>query len=137
MRKPSLILLSLLTCLIPVSSFAQIDIAAGRYEKIIVVIGENLGYENLFGDPSNPACDQFTDPGDAGYIHTLASMALNYTAAHSSTHPSLPNYLRLFAGMDNGITEDGCVCDSTCIPPELIRATARAFSAASVKTRSL
>lgn len=45
---PPLILLALLTCLIPASSFAQTEIMAGTYDKIIVVIGENLGYEPLW-----------------------------------------------------------------------------------------
>ncbi len=46
-RRPSLILVALLTWLIPASSFAQTDIATNQYDKIIVVIGENLGYENF------------------------------------------------------------------------------------------
>jgi hypothetical protein len=112
MRKPTLILLALLACLVPASSFAQIEIPAGTYDKIIVVIGENLGYENLFHSKFDPTPDCRGDSEDAVYIQTLANLALNYTNAHSSTHPSRPNYMRLFAGMDDG-QADGCVCDPT------------------------
>ena len=113
MRIPTLISLALLTHLIPANSFAT-DIAAGRYDKIIGIIGENLGYENLFHSEFDPNPDCRGDSEDAGYIQTLASLALNYTDAHSSTHPSRPNYMRVFAGLDDG-QGDGCVCDSnTC-----------------------
>jgi hypothetical protein len=93
-------------------AFVVPQIAKGQYDKIIVVIGENLGYENLFNAPGDQCPGYNTD---TAYIQTLASMALNYTKAHSSTHPSLPNYLRLFAGFDNDLIEDGCVCDF--VPP--------------------
>ncbi len=114
--KSTLILLALLMSLIPVSSLAQTQIPAGKYDKIIVVIGENLGYENLFNSQFNTQCPG--DSEDATYINnTLAKLALSYTDARSSIHPSLPNYLRLFAATNTDGTEvidsDGCVCTST------------------------
>ena len=76
------------------------------------MIGENLGYEPLL-DTSNAIFTQTP----THYIHdTLASYAVSYTDARSGTHPSLPNYLRIFAGDDsdnNGVAldHDGCVCN--------------------------
>jgi hypothetical protein len=93
-------------------AFVVPQIAKGTYDKIIVVIGENLGYEPLL-DPTNDVYNSTP----THYIHdTLAGFAVSYTDAHSGTHPSLPNYLRIFAGDDsdntgNALMTDGCVCN--------------------------
>jgi len=109
--------LTLFACLTAASGQSAVpDISPGKYKKVIVVIGENLGYENLFHSRNDPSgCNGYSDL--ATYINTdLAGVALNYTSAHSSTHPSRPNYLRIFAGIDDGIAQDGCVCDlSGCV----------------------
>jgi len=136
MRKPSLILLALLTCLIPASSFAQIDIAPGRYEKAIVVIGENLGYDDLF--TTDHANDEWGDY--ATYINDpntgLLSVAVNYSNAHSNLHPSLPNYLALFSGSNQGIGADGCVCGTGNPDPcgDTITCNGNSYSAVTAPT---
>ena len=85
-------------------AFEVPEIAQGRYDKIIVVIGENVGYEPLLDQ--NNCLYQY-----APYVHgALKNVALNYTDAHSSIHPSLPNYLRIFAGDNYCVDSDGCVC---------------------------
>jgi hypothetical protein len=55
---------------------------------------ENKEYGDIIGNP------------DAPYINSMADdygLALNYTAV---AHPSLPNYIALFAGSTQGITDD-------------------------------
>ncbi len=44
---------------------------------------------------------------DAPYLTALAKAGALFTNAHGETHPSLPNYLALFAGVTN-TNRDGC-----------------------------
>jgi hypothetical protein len=70
LRGIALFLSALLTCLIAANGIAQTQIATNRYKKIIVVIGENVGYEPLL-DPNN-CLYQYTS-----YIHNdLKGVAL-------------------------------------------------------------
>ena len=52
---------------------------------------------------------------DAPYLTTVAKSGALFTHAHGVTHPSLPNYFALFAGLtnDNG---DGCPGDAASRP---------------------
>ncbi len=102
--------LTLLACLTAASAQNIVpQIAQGKYKKIIVVIGENVGYEPLL-DPSN-CLYQYAPHIHGPYPNgALKDVALNYTDAHSSIHPSLPNYLRIFAGDNYCVNKDGCVC---------------------------
>jgi acid phosphatase len=63
---------------------------------VVVVIEENHGYSQVIGSPQAP------------YINTLASDGALFTNAHAITHPSEPNYLALFSGSTQGITDDSC-----------------------------
>jgi hypothetical protein len=64
---------------------------------VIVVIMENRDYVRIIGDPNAP------------YINgTLVPQAALMTESHAITHPSQPNYLALFSGSTQGITDDSC-----------------------------
>ncbi len=67
-----------------------------RYDHVVMVLMENEGADTIFGSSSTP------------YIHSLASQGVRFTAAHAVTHPSEPNYLALFSGSTQGITDDSC-----------------------------
>ena len=63
---------------------------------VIVVMEENHGYSQIIGSPQAP------------YINSLASQGALFTNSHGITHPSQPNYLGLFSGSTQGITDDSC-----------------------------
>jgi hypothetical protein len=69
---------------------------ASRYDHVVMVMMENEGADSIFGSSSTP------------YIHSLASQGVRFTASHAVTHPSEPNYLALFSGSTQGITDDSC-----------------------------
>ena len=63
---------------------------------VIVVIEENHGYSQIIGSSQAP------------YINTLASQGALFTNSSALTHPSQPNYLDLFSGSDQRVTNDSC-----------------------------
>jgi acid phosphatase len=73
-------------------AFAQVPTPA----HVVVVIEENHGYSQIIGSPEAP------------YINTLATQGALFTKSHALTHPSQPNYLGLFSGSTQGITDDSC-----------------------------
>lgn len=81
----------LAACLFPVSAAARVP----RPAHTIVIVEENKTLAEIVGNQSAP------------FINALAKKGALFTNAHGVTHPSLPNYLALFAGVtnDNG---DGC-----------------------------
>jgi acid phosphatase len=74
------------------TALAQIPTPA----HVVVVMEENHGYSQIIGSPQAP------------YINTLASQGALFTGSHGIAHPSQPNYLALFAGGTQGITNDSC-----------------------------
>jgi acid phosphatase len=45
---------------------------------------------------------------DAPYLTSLAESGAQFTNAHGETHPSQPNYLALFSGSTQGVSDDSC-----------------------------
>lgn len=62
----------------------------------MVVVEENHAQSQIIGDPSAP------------YFNALAREGVQLTDAHGITHPSQPNYLALFSGSTQGVTDDSC-----------------------------
>lgn len=62
--------------------------------KVVLVIEENHGYSQIIGNP------------DAPYINRLAGEGASFSRSFDVTHPSQPNYLALFSGSTQGITDD-------------------------------
>jgi acid phosphatase len=83
----------LVVILVPVADAEQLP----RPDHIVVVIEENRGYAQIM-DKHN----------SASYIHALAKRGVLFTESHGVTHPSQPNYLALFSGSTQGITNDSC-----------------------------
>jgi phosphatidylinositol-3-phosphatase len=62
----------------------------------VVAVFENRSYGQLAGEPSAP------------YLNALIARAATFTDAHGVAHPSQPNYLALFSGSTQGVTDDHC-----------------------------
>ncbi|MER7274005.1 alkaline phosphatase family protein [Dactylosporangium sp. NPDC000244] len=63
---------------------------------VVVVVFENKSYRQLAGRPEAP------------YLNTLMTRSAVFTDAHGVAHPSQPNYLALFSGSTQGVTDDHC-----------------------------
>ena len=65
-------------------------------DHIVIVIEENHSYSQIIGSHN------------ARYINSLATSGALFTQSFAITHPSEPNYLALFSGSTQGITDDSC-----------------------------
>jgi phospholipase C len=65
-------------------------------DHIIIVMEENHDYSDIIGNAQAP------------YINSLAQSGASFTDSHAITHPSQPNYLELFSGSTQGVTDDSC-----------------------------
>ena len=65
-------------------------------DHIVVVIFENHDYEQIMGNSAAP------------YLNSLVNdpAAAIFTQSYALTHPSQPNYLMLFSGSDQAVTND-------------------------------
>ncbi|MCZ2459690.1 MAG: alkaline phosphatase family protein [Chitinophagales bacterium] len=76
-------------------------------DHIVIVILENHGFNQVIGSP------------DASYINSLANEGALFTDAHGVAHPSQPNYLAIFSGSTQGISDDKCLKDIQFNTPNL------------------
>ncbi|WP_182558230.1 alkaline phosphatase family protein [Microlunatus kandeliicorticis] len=67
-----------------------------RPDHVVIVVEENESAAQILGNP------------DAPYINALARQGANFTQSYALTHPSQPNYLALFSGSTQGVTDDSC-----------------------------
>jgi PKD repeat protein len=67
-----------------------------RPDHVVVVVEENHSASSIIGNAQAP------------YINSLASSGANFTQMFAETHPSEPNYLALFSGSTQGLTDDSC-----------------------------
>jgi hypothetical protein len=67
-----------------------------RPDHVVVVVMENHSYADILGNP------------DAGYINALAQRGALFTESFAVAHPSQPNYLALFSGSTQGVSDDAC-----------------------------
>ena len=84
--------LSLCFAILAQTALAQVPTPA----HVVVVIEENHGYSQIIGSSQAP------------YINTLATQGAVFIKSYALTHPSQPNYLGLFSGSTQGITDDSC-----------------------------
>ncbi len=70
-------------------------------KHVFIVMMENHGYDSIWNSSNAP------------YIHSLASQYARATNYQAQAHPSLPNYLQLFAGDNYNITND-CSPSTSC-----------------------
>ncbi|MGH3794186.1 MAG: alkaline phosphatase family protein [Pseudonocardiaceae bacterium] len=65
-------------------------------DHVVIVVMENEDASAVIG------------ARDAPYLNSLAREGALFTNAHAITHPSQPNYLALFSGDTQGVTDDSC-----------------------------
>jgi phosphatidylinositol-3-phosphatase len=70
--------------------------AAGRPDHVVVAVFENKDYAQIAGNAKAP------------YLNTLLDRGAAMVNSHGVAHPSQPNYLALFSGSDQHITDDRC-----------------------------
>jgi acid phosphatase len=63
---------------------------------VVVVVFENTSYRKVVQSTQAP------------WLHDLMGTGLVFTDSHGVTHPSQPNYLALFSGSTQGLTDDHC-----------------------------
>lgn len=71
-------------------------VALFRPAHVVIVMEENKGYNEVLSGSSAP------------YIQSLARNGALFTDYYAVTHPSEPNYLALFSGSTQGVTNDNC-----------------------------
>ena len=65
-------------------------------DHVVIVIEENHAFASIIGSSSAP------------YINSLAQQGALFTQSFAVEHPSQPNYLDLFSGSNQGVTDDSC-----------------------------
>lgn len=65
-------------------------------DHVVIVLEENHSYSEIIGSSAAP------------YINSLATQGALLTQSFAIAHPSQPNYLALFSGSTQGITDDSC-----------------------------
>jgi len=67
-----------------------------KFDHIVLVMEENHSYGEIVGSSSAP------------YINSLASQGALFSNSFAIEHPSEPNYLDIFSGSNQGVTDDSC-----------------------------
>ncbi|HKI59238.1 MAG TPA: alkaline phosphatase family protein, partial [Trueperaceae bacterium] len=67
-----------------------------RPDHVVIVIEENHSFSSIYGSSSAP------------YMTALADSGALFTQSFAIEHPSEPNYLDLFSGSNQGVTDDSC-----------------------------
>jgi hypothetical protein len=70
--------------------------AVPRPDHVVIVLFENTAAGSIIGNANAP------------YMNQLANSGANFTNSFAIEHPSQPNYLDLFSGSNQGITNDTC-----------------------------
>lgn len=88
------------------------DLIAGKFPRpdhIVLVVEENHSFSQIIGSDSAP------------FINSLAkdSNAVLFTKSYAITHPSQPNYLHLYSGSDQGVTDDNHPANEPFTTPNL------------------
>ncbi len=95
------LLLSLAMPLGTAPAYASSELLTTSIRHVFVIVMENHAYSQVWNTSSTP------------YITQLGKTYSRATAYHAITHPSLPNYLDIYAGSKYGITTD-CSPSSSC-----------------------
>ena len=70
--------------------------AVPRPDHIVVAVLENRSYDEIVGRPEAP------------FLNSLEAAGAVFTQSYAVAHPSQPNYLALFSGSTQGVTDDSC-----------------------------
>jgi phospholipase C len=77
----------------PVAGLPQVP----TFDHVVVVVMENHSFSEIIGNTAK-----------APYINSLAAGSASFTRSFAVEHPSEPNYLDLFSGSNQGVTDDSC-----------------------------
>src|SRR5258708_36025068 len=88
------VLITLMVLVFGVPSNYAFGQSIPRPDHVVIVIEENHSYAEIIGSANAP------------YINSLAAMGALFTNSFGVTHPSEPNYLALFSGSTQGVTDD-------------------------------
>jgi acid phosphatase len=88
-----------------VAASASAPAVTVRPEHVVVVVFENRAYRQVVGVSQV-----------APWIDGLVRSSAVFTDAHAITHPSQPNYLALFSGSTQAVTDDHCPVDLANVP---------------------
>ena len=72
-----------------------------RFDHVVVAVLENHAYSEVIGQSSAP------------FLNHLETSGAVLTQSYAITHPSEPNYLALFSGSTQGLSDDSCPHDYT------------------------
>ncbi|MEO7961317.1 MAG: alkaline phosphatase family protein [Ginsengibacter sp.] len=64
------------------------------YDHVVILILENKPSENIIGSASAP------------FINSLVAKSANFLQSYAIEHPSQPNYLDLYSGSNQGVTDN-------------------------------
>ncbi|MDH6576011.1 putative Ig domain-containing protein [Kitasatospora sp. MAP5-34] len=79
-----------------VTTVAATSTSVPRPDHVVVVLFENTSEGSIIGNSNAP------------YFNQLANSGANFTNSFAIEHPSEPNYLDLFSGSNQGVTDDSC-----------------------------
>jgi len=66
-------------------------------DHVVIVVEENHAFKQIIGNKK-----------EASFMNVLAEQGAIFTKYHGIRHPSQPNYLVLFSGSTQGVTNDRC-----------------------------
>ncbi len=93
-----IVLLTLTACGTDTSHpIVTVPVSLPIYQHIVVVVEENRDFEDIFQSANAP------------YLNQLVSQGAYFTHSYAVTHPSQPNYIALFSGSTDGVSNDSCV----------------------------
>ncbi|MED5018634.1 alkaline phosphatase family protein [Paenibacillus chibensis] len=81
-------------------------------DHVVIVLEENHSEQKIIGNAAAP------------YMNALVKQGAYFTNSYANTHPSQPNYLILFSGSNQAVTNDSCghTLNAPNLASELIRA---------------
>ena len=85
-----------LACTTTVAAPARAAAGLPRPDHVVIAVFENKKANSIFGSSSAP------------YLNSLANAGAKFTQSFAVEHPSEPNYLDLFSGANQGVTDDSC-----------------------------
>src|SRR5690349_13621691 len=74
---------------------ASADGVVPRLDHVVIVVMENKDYDDIVGRPD-----------EAPFLDAMAHQSANFTNSFAITHPSQPNYIAMFSGSTQGVTND-------------------------------
>jgi PKD repeat protein len=80
----------------PVSGAAAAPPSVPHFDHVVIVMEENRDTSESLGNP------------DAPWINALARSGALMTQTYAEAHPSQPDYLALFSGSTQGVTDNAC-----------------------------